>query len=106
MNRQIMTQRLLTRRGLLEMTVPGSLSCALRAQNAPELVDFHAHIDAASSLDELFGIARQRGVKIGIVEHAGNPEGHHYRGLIANDEVMNRYLVKLAGKPCHKGIQA
>jgi histidinol phosphatase-like PHP family hydrolase len=101
-----MTQTSLTRRGLLEMAAAGSLSSALRAQTAPELVDFHAHIDAAPSLDELFGIARQRGVKFGVVEHAGNPNDHHYRGLIANNDDMDRYLARLAGKPCFKGIQA
>lgn len=101
-----MTKTLLTRRGLLEMAAAGSLPSAVRAQTAPEMVDFHTHVDAAPSLDELFAVARQRGVRFGVVEHAGNPNDHHYRGLIANDEAMDRYLARLAGKPCYKGIQA
>ena len=96
----------ITRRGLIGMATAGALSSAARAQNALELVDFHAHVDALPTLEELFAIARQRGVRFGVVEHAGNPNDHHYRGLIANDSQLDRYLARLAGQPCLKGIQA
>ena len=82
------------------------MAAASVAQAASELVDFHAHVDAALTLDELFGIARQRGVKFGVVEHAGNRKDHRYRGLIGDDAEMGRYLERLAGRPCFKGIQA
>ena len=96
----------ITRRGLIGMATAGALSSAARAQKALELVDFHAHVDALPTLEELFAIARQRGVRFGVVEHAGNPNDHHYRGLIANDSQLDRYLARLAGQPCLKGIQA
>jgi hypothetical protein len=97
---------MLTRRGLLGVGAAGLLSTTAPAQTAMELVDFHAHVDALPTLEELFGVARQRGVKFGVVEHAGNPNDHHYRGLIFNDSELDRYLARLAGRPCLKGIQA
>jgi hypothetical protein len=96
----------MTRRDLLGMVSAGALSSAPRAHTAQEMVDFHAHVDALPTLEELFAIARQRGVRFGVVEHAGNPNDHHYRGLIANDSQLDRYLARLAGQPCLKGIQA
>lgn len=98
-----MTNVRLTRRGLLGIAaaVPG-----LRAQAGPELIDFHAHLTAAPTLEDLLAISRRRGVKFGIVEHAGNSRDHRYRGLIANDGDLKAYLAKLDGKPCLKGIQA
>jgi hypothetical protein len=70
------------------------------------LVDYHAHIDAAPTLDALLEISKNRGVKFGVVEHAGNKKDHRYRGLLAGDEDLIRYLAKLDGKPCFKGVQA
>jgi hypothetical protein len=88
------------------MTAAGILSQGLHAESAPELTDFHAHVDAAPTLDQLFGIAHQRGVRFGVVEHAGNRNDHHYRGLLANDDDLDRYLARLDGQACLKGIQA
>ena len=101
-----MHKTLLTRRRLLGAAAAGALSSAVQAQSTLAMVDFHAHIDAAPTLEQLFEIARQRGVKFGVVEHAGNPNDHHYRGLIKNDADMDSHLARLAGKPCFKGIQA
>jgi hypothetical protein len=101
-----MNTTLVTRRDLFCVAAAGALSSAARAQSAVTMVDFHAHIDAAPTLDQLFDIARQRGVKFGVVEHAGNPDDHHYRGLLKNDQDLDGFLARLAGKPCFKGIQA
>ena len=101
-----MTDTLLTRRGLLGAAGSLAFPAAVGAQSAPQMVDFHAHIDAAPTLDQLLDIARQRGVKFGVVEHAGNRNDHHYRGLIADDAGMDAYLARFTGKPCFKGIQA
>lgn len=92
-----------TRRGLLGFAATQALSLA---QAGDGLIDFHAHIDAAPTLDELLEISRKRNVKFGIVEHAGNKKDHRYRGLLGCDEDINRYLAKLKGKPCLVGIQA
>ena len=101
-----MTDTILTRRGWLSMAAAGALAPSVRAQSAPPMVDFHAHVDAAPTLEQLFGIARERGVKFGVVEHAGNKNDHRYRGLLATDDDLDRYRARLAGQPCFIGIQA
>jgi histidinol phosphatase-like PHP family hydrolase len=95
----------LTRRALLGMTT-GVLAANSPPDAAVELMDFHAHIDAVGTLDALLEISRQKGVRFGVVEHAGNRNDHRYRGLLANDDDLSRYLQRLEGKPCLKGIQA
>ena len=67
-------------------------------------VDFHVHLDN-STLDKVLELSRERGIKFGIVEHAGTKE-NQYPTLLSNDEEMQRYLAKLEGKPVFKGIQA
>jgi hypothetical protein len=96
----------MSRRGLLGIAAAGVCSSRIDAQAEIALVDYHAHVDAAITLDDLFVISQKRGVKFGVVEHAGNKRDYGYRGLLANDDDLNRYLTKLEGKPCFKGIQA
>jgi histidinol phosphatase-like PHP family hydrolase len=67
-------------------------------------VDFHVHLDN-STLDKALELSRERGIKFGIVEHAGTKE-NQYPTLLSNDEEMRRYLAMLEGKHVFKGIQA
>ena len=67
-------------------------------------VDFHVHLDN-STLDKALELSRERGIKFGIVEHAGTKE-NKYPTLLSNDEEMKRYLAMLEGQPVFKGIQA
>ena len=69
------------------------------------LVDYHAHLDSVVTLERALEISRQRGVKLGIVEHAGTRE-NKYPGLLSNDADLKAYIAKLDGKPVFKGIQA
>ena len=58
---------------------------ALRAQQldfAP--VDYHAHLDDTVTLEKALEISHDRGVKFGIVEHAGTKE-NKYPHLISDD---------------------
>ncbi len=97
---------ILSRRALVG-TAAGALWAARPEPDAaPALVDYHAHVDAALTVEGLLEISRSRGIKFGIVEHAGNRQDHHYRGLLANDDDLNGYMARLEGKPCFKGIQA
>lgn len=68
------------------------------------LVDFHVHLDN-STVDKALEMAGQRGVKFGIVEHAGTKE-NKYPVVLSNDEELGQYLAKLEGKPVYKGVQA
>ena len=96
----------LSRRALMG-TAAGALWAA-PGERVPEptLVDYHAHVDAAVTLEGLLEISSSRGIKFGVVEHAGNRRDFHYRGLLANDDGLNGYVARLEGKPCFKGIQA
>ncbi len=67
-------------------------------------VDFHVHLDN-STLEKVLELSRERGVKFGIVEHAGTRE-NRYATLLSNDDELRRYLRLLEGKPVFKGIQA
>ncbi len=67
-------------------------------------VDFHVHLDN-STIDKVLPLGRQRGVKFGIVEHAGTKE-NKYPVVLASDEELGRYLAMLEGKPVYRGVQA
>jgi len=90
----------ISRRGFLA-------SAALMSQPGPgfPLVDYHVHLDQAVTLDKALELSKQRGVKFGIVEHAGSKE-NKYAGLLSSDADLKRYLAMLEGKPVYKGIQA
>jgi len=83
----------------------GGLVGATLAPPELPLVDYHVHLDERITLDKALEISRQRGVRFGIVEHAGRPE-LGYRGMLSRDEDLRRYLNMLAGKPVYRGIQA
>jgi histidinol phosphatase-like PHP family hydrolase len=74
------------------------------AVNDIPLVDYHVHRDG-TTLERLLEISRQRGVKFGIVEHAGKKE-NDYPIILANDAELKGYLASLEGKPVYKGVQA
>jgi hypothetical protein len=67
------------------------------------LVDFHVHLDN-STLDKVLELSRERGVKFGIVEHAGTRE-NQYPVVLSNDAELTAYLDRLDGKPVFKGVQ-
>jgi histidinol phosphatase-like PHP family hydrolase len=67
-------------------------------------VDFHVHLDN-STLDKVLELSRERGIKFGIVEHAGTKQ-NQYPTLLTNDAELRGYLAKLEGKPVFKGLQA
>lgn len=67
-------------------------------------VDLHVHLDN-STLDAVLELSKERGVRFGIVEHAGTKE-NVYPTVLSNDQELQAYLDKLEGKPVYKGIQA
>ena len=68
------------------------------------LVDYHVHLDN-STIDKVCELGRERGVKFGIVEHAGTKE-NKYPTVLSNDAELERYLAMLAGKGVYCGVQA
>ena len=68
------------------------------------LVDYHVHLDN-STIDKVLELSRERGIKFGIVEHAGTKE-NQYPVVLSNDDALTGYLKMLEGKPVFKGVQA
>lgn len=68
------------------------------------LMDFHVHLDK-STIDAVLALPHTRGVKLGIVEHAGTKE-NDYPIVLKNDGELKRQLDMLAGKPVFRGVQA
>ena len=68
------------------------------------MIDFHVHLDN-STLEKVLLLASERGVKFGIVEHAGTKE-NQYPALLSTDDELATYVKGLEGKPVYKGIQA
>ena len=66
-------------------------------------LDLHVHLDN-STIDKVLELAQERGVKFGIVEHAGTKE-NKYPVVLSNDEELGRYLAMLDGKPVYRGVQ-
>jgi len=67
-------------------------------------VDFHVHLDN-STIGKVLELSRERGLKFGIVEHAGT-KVNQYPTVLSNDSELHDYLAMLEGKPVFKGIQA
>jgi histidinol phosphatase-like PHP family hydrolase len=72
--------------------------------NGIPLTDYHVHRDG-TTVEKLLEISRQRGVKFGIVEHAGKRE-NDYPIILSNDDELATYIASLEGKPVLKGVQA
>jgi histidinol phosphatase-like PHP family hydrolase len=98
----------LTRRTFLAAaTAVGAAAVAGRAlaEDAADLprVDLHVHLDN-STIDKVAALGRERGVKFGIVEHAGTKE-NIYPVVLSNDDELRRYLKMLEGKGVWRGVQ-
>ena len=103
----------LTRRHFLATTAACAvLPSTLRSAEDPPsaagpdlpLVDLHVHLDN-STIDQVVELAKERGVKFGIVEHAGTKE-NEYPVVLSNDTELKGYLAMLEDKPVYRGIQA
>lgn len=68
------------------------------------LIDHHVHLDELG-LVGVSDLARQRGIKVGVVEHAGK-RGHPYPVVLSSDTDLQRWLDQLAGADVYRGIQA
>jgi hypothetical protein len=105
-----MTRRSFLATTSVAATVGACLPRTLHAADAPApnglsfpVVDFHVHLDN-STIDRVLELSRERGIKFGIVEHAGTRE-NKYPVVLSNDAELKRYLGMLEGKPVFKGVQ-
>jgi len=98
-----------SRRGFLTGAIGLAASGALCSQQPPELgfpvVDYHVHLGPRFSIDDAVAASAERGVKFGILEHAGTKE-NEYPIVLSNDKELPDWIARLEGKPVYKGIQA
>lgn len=104
----------MTRRHFLASTALGAagLASAARAASGPAaagaadlpLVDLHVHPDR-STIDAIVALGKERGVKFGLVEHAGTKENVYPR-MLSNDAELLAWTRELAGQGVYKGVQA
>jgi histidinol phosphatase-like PHP family hydrolase len=94
--------------GVLSTFFISGFSRCVESAETPELnlalVDFHVHLDN-STLEKVLQLSRDRGVKFGIVEHAGTKE-NRYPVVLSNDSELSAYLRQLENQPVYKGVQA
>lgn len=100
----------LSRREFLSRAVGAGVATALAGERASSgvpasgAVDFHVHLDN-STIDAVLPLASERGVKFGIVEHAGTKE-NVYPVVLSNDAELRAHIAMLSGKPVFVGVQA
>jgi histidinol phosphatase-like PHP family hydrolase len=68
------------------------------------LVDYHVHLDN-STLAQVLPLAAERGVRFGVVEHAGTKK-NNYPKVLSSDEELLAFINMLEGKGVYKGVQA
>jgi histidinol phosphatase-like PHP family hydrolase len=100
-----MTGPRLSRRAFLGAALSAGAQARPAAGLDFPLVDYHAHIDRVVTLEKALEISKRRGVKFGILEHAGT-KANKYSNLLSTDADLKRFIGMLDGKPVFKGIQA
>ncbi len=85
-------------------TLPASSWAAQANEFDFPIVDYHVHLDN-STIEKVLPLGEERGVKFGIVEHAGTKE-NKYPVVLSDDTALKAQLAKLEGKPVFRGIQA
>ena len=113
----MMTSQAMSRRWFLGGTTAALTAAALSGTQASEdwraagndepdfpLIDYHAHLDN-SSIDPVVRLAQERGVHLGIVEHAGT-KLNKYPVVLSTDDELKAYMKMLDGKGVYKGVQA
>lgn len=80
-------------------TIPGTTSKPLFP-----LVDFHVHPDN-STIEKIVALGLERGIKFGLVEHAGTKE-NEYPVVLSDDTALLGWIAQLEGKGVYKGVQA
>jgi len=65
-------------------------------------VDYHVHIGDGISIDQAVEASRRRGVKFGLLQHAGAAADY----AVNDDRTLEAWVRSLEGKPVFKGIEA
>lgn len=100
-----------TRRELLALGTAGAVALGQDRDDIPirdgvPRVDYHAHPEAGMSVDRALALSKERGVKFGLVQHAGVKDGTSSAELVGNDDELLAWIRSLDSKPVFIGIQA
>jgi histidinol phosphatase-like PHP family hydrolase len=63
------------------------------------IVDYHVHVEGATTVEHVLALAHARGVKVGIAEHGGTFEG------AKTDEDLLKFLKRWEKYPVYRGMQ-
>jgi histidinol phosphatase-like PHP family hydrolase len=63
------------------------------------IVDYHVHVEGATSVEHVLALAHARGVKVGIAEHGGTAQG------AKTDADLLAFLKRWEGQPVYRGMQ-
>ena len=74
-------------------------------RNGVPQVDYHAHPESGMTVARAVEISQERGVKLGLVQHAGVKDSSSPE-RVSNDDELKAWIRSLEGKPVFKGIQA
>lgn len=80
-----------------------SSTCDIPIRNGAPAVDYHVHVGDELTVDQAISIAKQRGVKFGLLHHAG-VKGRGYQ--VTDDDELTAWVRSLEGKPVFVGIEA
>ena len=72
--------------------------------NAVPKVDLHVHLDN-STIEKVVALSKERGVRFGIVQHAGTTE-NKYPVMLSTDADLEGYIKMLDNTGVFKGLQA
>jgi histidinol phosphatase-like PHP family hydrolase len=104
--------RQISRRELLVTSAAGAISlvartaareCDFPVRARVPRVDYHVHIGDGLSVERAIDLSKQRGLKFGLLQHAGVKE-HGY--AVSDDDELDAWVRSLDGKPVFKGIEA
>jgi histidinol phosphatase-like PHP family hydrolase len=104
----------LSRRDVLVLGTAGAFSSLAKESVSPDeiptrdgvpRVDYHAHPETGMTVDRAVALSKERGVKFGLLQHAGVRESG-YADLVSNDDELEAWIHSLEGKPVFKGVQA
>ena len=102
---------MLDRRQMLLLTAAGAFSFIQdERQSKPDIpivdgvprVDYHVHVGDEISVDRAIAVSRQRGIKFGLLQHAG-VKGRGFQ--VSNDTELEAWIRSLEGKDVFKGIE-
>ena len=109
--RAIIHRVALSRRNVLALGAGAALSVwaedaqAIPVRNGVPQVDYHAHPESGMTIARAVEISQERGVKLGLVQHAGVKDSSSPERVSSDDELKG-WIKSLEGKPVFKGIQA